>query len=90
MVCRQSPYNLHMSKDDSMSEAGVTSKGQITIPVRIRKFLGLRARDRVVFTRLADGTVVMRAKVRSVAELAGSLPKPARKVRVEDMRFGKR
>lgn len=73
-----------------MSEAGVTSKGQITIPAGIRRFLGLKARDRVVFTRLADGTVVMRAKVRSIAELAGSLPKPGRKVRVQDMRFGKR
>ena len=73
-----------------MCEAAVTSKGQITIPVGIRKSMRLKAQDRVVFTRLADGTVVMRAKVRSVAELAGSLPKPARKIRIQDMRFGKR
>ena len=50
-----------------MSEAAVTSKGQITIPVGIRKSLRLKAQDRVVFTRLVDGTVVMRAKVRSIA-----------------------
>ena len=73
-----------------MSEAAVTSKGQITIPVGIRKSMRLKAQDRVVFTRLADGTVVMRAKVRSVAGLAGSLPKPVRKIRIQDMRFGKR
>jgi AbrB family looped-hinge helix DNA binding protein len=71
-----------------MSEAAVTSKGQITIPVGIRKSMRLKAQDRVVFTRLADGTVVMRAKVRSIAVLAGSVPKPTRKVRIEDMRFG--
>lgn len=73
-----------------MSEAAVTSKGQITIPVGIRKSLGLEAGDRVVFTQLADGTVVMRAKTRSVTALAGRLPKPSRKVRVEDMRYGGR
>jgi AbrB family looped-hinge helix DNA binding protein len=73
-----------------MSEAAVTSKGQITIPVVIRKSMQLRAQDRVVFTRLADGTVVMRAKVRSIADLAGSVPKRAKKVRIEDMRFGGR
>jgi len=41
----------------------------------------------VVFTQLVDGTVVMRAKTRSVTALAGRLPKPSRKVRVEDMRY---
>jgi AbrB family looped-hinge helix DNA binding protein len=73
-----------------MSEAAVTSKGQITIPVGIRKSMRLKAQDRVVFTRLADGTVVMRAKVRSIVDLAGSGPKPVRKVRIQDMRFGGR
>ena len=73
-----------------MREATVTSKGQITIPVGIRKSLGLKPRDRVVFTRLSDGTVVMRAKTRSILDLVGTVPKPARKVRVQDMRFGKR
>lgn len=73
-----------------MSEASVTSKGQITIPVGVRQSMRLKAQDRVVFTRLADGTVVMRAKVRSIADLAGSLPKRAKKVRIKDMRFGGR
>lgn len=73
-----------------MQDATVTSKGQITIPVSIRKSLGLKPRDRVVFTRLSDGTVVMRAKTRSVLDLVGSVPKPARKVRVRNMRLGKR
>ena len=73
-----------------MSEAAVTSKGQITIPVEIRNSMGLKARDRVVFTRLADGTTVMRAKTRSAVDLAGRLPKPAKKVRIVDMRYGGR
>jgi antitoxin PrlF len=73
-----------------MSDAAVTSKGQITIPVEIRRALRLRERDRVVFTPLPDGTVVMRAKTRSAADLAGILPRPARRVPTGALRFGRK
>lgn len=75
-----------------MSEATMTSKGQITIPSEIRTALGLEAGERVVFTRLDDGTTVMRAKTRSVMELKGML-KPARSRRkpaIEEMNIGRR
>jgi antitoxin PrlF len=75
-----------------MSEATITSKGQVTIPADIRKALGLSAGERVVFTRLDDGTTVMRAKTRSILELKGML-KPARgkrKVAIDDMSIGRR
>jgi AbrB family looped-hinge helix DNA binding protein len=76
-----------------MSEATVTSKGQVTIPAEIRKALGLAAGERVVFTQLDDGTTIMRAKTRSILELKGML-KPLRgrkrKVAIEDMRIGRR
>ncbi len=73
-----------------MSESTITSKGQITIPADIRKAMGLEPQDRVVFTPLLDGTVVMRAKTRSVAQLKGLLkrPKGAAKVSIDDMRIG--
>ncbi len=74
-----------------MSEATVTSKGQITIPADVRKALGLSTGERVVFTRVEDGTIVMRSKTRSILDLKGLL-KPARgvrKVAIEDMRFGR-
>jgi AbrB family looped-hinge helix DNA binding protein len=74
-----------------MSEATVTSKGQVTIPAEIRKALGLSAGERVIFTRLEDGTTVMRAKTRSILDLAGLL-KPAigeRKVSIDDMNLGR-
>lgn len=73
-----------------MSDAAVTSKGQITIPVDIRRALRLRERDRVVFTSMPDGTVVMRAKTRSAADLAGVLPRPARRVAASALRFGRK
>jgi AbrB family looped-hinge helix DNA binding protein len=75
-----------------MSEATMTSKGQITIPADIRLALGLMAGERVVFTQLDDGTTVMRAKTRSMLELKGLL-KPVRtrrrKVPIKVMRLGR-
>jgi antitoxin PrlF len=74
-----------------MSESTVTTKGQVTIPADIRKAMGLEAQDRVMFTTLVDGTVVMRAKTRSVMDLKGLLkrPKGAAKVAVDDMQIGR-
>jgi len=74
-----------------MSEATITSKGQVTIPADIRKSMGLTAGERVVFTQLDDGTTVMRTKKRSILDLKGML-KPARgkrKVAIEDMKIGR-
>ena len=75
-----------------MSEATLTSKGQVTIPVEVRKAMGLSAGERVVFTQLDDGTTVMRAKTRSIIELEGLLKGAAkkRKVSVDDMNIGRR
>lgn len=75
-----------------MSEATVTSKGQVTIPADIRKALGLSAGERVVFTRLDDGTTIMRAKTRSILELKGMLgpARGRRKVEVDEMNIGRR
>ncbi len=74
-----------------MSEATVTSKGQVTIPADIRRALGLSTGERVIFTRLDDGTTVMRAKTRSVLELKGLLKAAAgqRKVAIADMNIGR-
>ena len=74
-----------------MAESAVTSKGQITIPVEVRRAMGLKPQDRVVFTVLPDGTTVMRAKTRTLVELAGTLTrKETKKVAVKDMRIGRR
>jgi antitoxin PrlF len=61
------------------TDATLTSKGQTTIPKEIRDSLGLKAGDRMTFTLMPDGTVVMRVKSRSVMQLAGLLRKKGRK-----------
>jgi AbrB family looped-hinge helix DNA binding protein len=73
-----------------MSEAMVTSKGQITIPSDVRRSMGLAAGKRVVFTPMGDGSTVMRAKTKSVLELRGSLGKARHRVSVEKMNIGRR
>jgi len=75
-----------------MSEATLTSKGQVTIPAEVRKAMGLSAGERVVFTQLDDGTTVMRAKTRSIRDLEGMLKDAVkqRKVSVDDMNIGRR
>ena len=62
-----------------MSTATMTSKGQMTIPKDIREGLDLKPQDRVHFTLLADGTVIMRAKKRSIRDLYGILHRRGRK-----------
>ena len=73
-----------------MSEATVTSKGQVTIPADIRRSLGLNAQDRLSFTPMPDGTVVLRAKTRSILDLKGILePAPGTSVSVDEMNLGR-
>ena len=55
----------------SMHNATITSKGQTTIPKDVRDGLSLQPQDKLQFTLLPDGTVIMRAKKRSLIELVG-------------------
>lgn len=56
-----------------MNEATLTSKGQTTIPRALRERLSLVPGTRLVFTELADGSMLVRVKQRSVASLRGIL-----------------
>jgi len=69
-----------------MASATVTSKGQITIPVKVRNSLGLNPGDRVQFVEADKGKFVMTAVNRSIRELEGILWRKGRKpVTIEDM-----
>lgn len=73
-----------------MADATLTSKGQITIPADIRRELGLGPQDLVSFTLMPDGTVVLRAKNKSLLGARGMLkPRAGGKVSVEDMNLGR-
>jgi AbrB family looped-hinge helix DNA binding protein len=61
------------------TESTLTSKGQTTIPKDIRDSLGIKSGDRMTFTLMPDGTVLLRVKNKSIMSLAGSLKKKSRK-----------
>ena len=49
----------------------MTSKGQVTIPVKVRNALGLDAGDRIQFAEVKKGQFAIVAAIRSVRELKG-------------------
>ena len=51
----------------------MTSKGQVTIPVEIRRRAGLSPSDKIEFDMNDKGEIKLR-RVRSILEFAGSLP----------------
>lgn len=68
-----------------MSEAKMTSKGQITVPKDVRLRLNLKAGDRVLFVVENDGAVRMRAANKDISSLVGILPKPKRAATLEEI-----
>lgn len=48
--------------------AKITSKGQITIPVSIRKLLGVKDGDKVLFLQEGNRVVMMNASVNALLE----------------------
>ncbi|MBI9087157.1 MAG: type II toxin-antitoxin system PrlF family antitoxin [Desulfobacterales bacterium] len=56
-----------------MITSTVSSKGQITIPKEIRKVLKVEQADKVVFTPLEDGTVLISNEKKGANALFGML-----------------
>jgi AbrB family looped-hinge helix DNA binding protein len=69
-----------------MAESTVTAKGQTTVPARVREQLGAAPGTRLVWHVMRDGTVIVRAKTKSILDLAGLLKAPkGKRVAIEDM-----
>ena len=56
-----------------MPTAKVTSKGQITIPVEVRKAMGLEPGAKVMFFPNSEGDFIMRIRTGSIMDLRGLL-----------------
>ncbi len=56
------------------SVSRLTSKGQVTIPQKIRQHLGIGPSDKVAFVIADDGQVVVRPARFTIADLAGIVP----------------
>ncbi|HUJ95643.1 MAG TPA: AbrB/MazE/SpoVT family DNA-binding domain-containing protein [Terriglobales bacterium] len=69
-----------------MSTATLTSKGQVTIPVKVRAALGVNAGDRIEFVEQGKGQFGIVAATRSVQELKGLFQgKRSKPVPIEEM-----
>ncbi|HWI10114.1 MAG TPA: AbrB/MazE/SpoVT family DNA-binding domain-containing protein [Burkholderiaceae bacterium] len=69
-----------------MSESTVTAKGQTTVPAQVRERVGATPGTRLVWHVMPDGSIIVRAKTKSILDLAGSLRAPkGKRVAIEDM-----
>jgi len=69
-----------------MASATLTSKGQITIPLRVREKLGLEPGDRIEFVEVDEGKFQLIPRTRSIKELEGRYHgKVSRPVSIEEM-----
>ena len=67
----------------------LTSKGQITIPVEVRKHLGIDTNDKIAFVIQPEGTVEVKTPkyptLASLAGAAGKLKKPLSEQEIEEI-----
>ena|ERR1035437_5191898 len=68
-----------------MPTATMTSKGQITIPIELRKALGLDRGDKIDFFQVAKGEFRMIPRTASIRDLEGCIPKLDYTVTIEEM-----
>ena len=70
-----------------MMTSSVSSKGQVTIPKKIREFLNLETFDKIVFIPLEEGKVMITSKPAPVTDLFGMLKhrKPQKPFSVQEM-----
>ncbi|MEO8523346.1 MAG: AbrB/MazE/SpoVT family DNA-binding domain-containing protein [Caldimonas sp.] len=67
-----------------MSTSTVSSKGQIVIPSAVRADMAVQAGSRVEFVKTSEGWL-LKASTRPVSALKGLVPKPAKRVSIDDM-----
>jgi antitoxin PrlF len=79
-----------------MAASTLTSKGQTTIPIKVRNHLKLRPGDKIEFVIERDGKVVLTPKNVDVRQLRGMLGRAKHHLTIEQMdeairsRFGRR
>lgn len=68
-----------------MSQATMTSKGQVTVPKDVRDALGLEAGTKVTFVRVGPREYRIRAKTRSIMDFGGIARYDGPPMSVEEM-----
>ena len=69
-----------------MAESTITAKGQTTVPADVRALVRAEPGTRLVWSVMPDGTIIVRAKTKSILDMAGMLKASKGKhVAVEEM-----
>ncbi|KAB2944395.1 MAG: type II toxin-antitoxin system PrlF family antitoxin [Burkholderiaceae bacterium] len=69
-----------------MAESTITAKGQTTVPADVRALVQAGPGTRLVWSVMPDGTIIVRAKTRSILDMAGMLKAPkGKRVAVDRM-----
>jgi antitoxin PrlF len=69
-----------------MSESTVTAKGQTTVPAEVRALVHATPGTRLIWSVMPDGTIIVRAKSKSILDMAGMLKAPkGKRVAIEEM-----
>jgi antitoxin PrlF len=69
-----------------MNASTITAKGQTTVPAEVRASMQVKAGTRLVWSVMPDGAAIVRAKTKSILDMAGMLKAPKGKtVKIEDM-----
>lgn len=78
----------HSRPGSSMASSRLSTKGQLVVPVEIRRYLGLRTGDRIDFVVGEDGSVTLRPARLQVRDLEGMLAHdgPVQPVSIERMK----
>jgi antitoxin PrlF len=69
-----------------MGESTITAKGQTTVPADVRTLVDAKPGTKLVWSVTPDGTIIVRAKTKSILAMAGMLKAPkGKRVALEDM-----
>jgi AbrB family looped-hinge helix DNA binding protein len=68
-----------------MSTAAVTSKGQIRIPLEVRKKMGIKPGDRVRFIEGEHGEYILKPETGSIMDLEGCVKWTGKPVTIKEM-----
>lgn len=69
-----------------MTESTITAKGQTTVPADVRALVHAKPGTKLVWSVTPDGTIIVRAKTKSILDMAGMLKtQRGKRVAIEDM-----
>lgn len=69
-----------------MAKSTITAKGRTTVPAEVRALVNAKQGTKLLWSVTPCGTIIVRAKTKSILDMAGMLKAPkGKRVSVKDM-----